>query len=105
MSRPVSPFITFCYAKRDEVKAANPNAEFGEIARILSSLWKEKTAYVEPRRVQLVASVNEPGLRRSSRLRNKNLGLDFWGLRVKVDAPAPTGAPASEPELRRSSRL
>jgi hypothetical protein len=85
----VSPFIAFCKANRDEVKAANPNANFGDIAKILTSLWKEmieseKVAYVEPRRVQVVATApaSEPELRRSARLRNKRLGLNFWGCKI-----------------------
>lgn len=80
-----NPFIKFCQEKREEVKAANPNANFGDIGMILASLWKEmnqieKTTRVEPRR-----QVTEPdsGLRRSARLRNKRLGLNFWGLKLK----------------------
>lgn len=86
MSRPVSPFIAFCHANREEVKAANPKANFGDIAQILTTLWKEKVAYVEPRSVQVVAPApapaNEPELRRSARLRNKRIGLNFWGCKI-----------------------
>ena len=81
-----NPFIKFCHEKRDEVKAANPNANPGDVARILSSLWKETKqietpVYVEPHTTR--SSSPEAGLRRSSRLRNKRLGLDFWGLKLK----------------------
>jgi hypothetical protein len=91
MSRPISPFIAFCKANRDEVKAANPNANFGDIAKILTTLWKEKCAYVEPRHDYVLrerapasapAPANEPELRRSARLRNKRLGLNFWGCKI-----------------------
>jgi hypothetical protein len=80
-----SPFIAFCNAKRAEVKAANPNANFGDIARLLSVAWKElnetkKSAYKAPHKNN--ESESEPGLRRSSRLRNKRLGLNFWGTKI-----------------------
>ena len=83
-----SHFIKFCYEKRDEVKAANPKATIEDIARILSSLWKEmnqidRTVYVEPSRASTRLSPPDTGLLRSSRLRNKRLGLDFWGLKLK----------------------
>jgi hypothetical protein len=89
-TRPVSPFIAFCNSRRDEVKAANPNAEFGKIGMLLSTLWKnmsqsEKDAYAQPRKAPepVPAPVqNEPELRRSSRVRNKNLGLNFWGNKI-----------------------
>jgi hypothetical protein len=87
-TRAVSPFIAFCKSKRDEVKAANPKAEFGKIGMLLSTLWKsmsqsEKDAYAEPRcRQQNFVAANEPELRRSSRLRNKRLGLNFWGCKI-----------------------
>ena len=88
----MSPFIAFCCAKRDEVKAANPDASFGDMGRLLAALWKEqnenkKALYTEPRthttRECVVATSNEPGLRRSARLRNKRNGLNFWGLKEK----------------------
>ena len=89
MSRPVPPFIAFCHANRAEVKAANPKANFGDIALILTSLWKEmneskKAEYVHPRPVQVVAPApaTEPEVRRSARLRNKRLGLNFWGCKI-----------------------
>jgi hypothetical protein len=82
-----SPFIKFCQEKRDEVKAANPNAKFGDIGKILASIWKEmnqieRTTRVEPRS-QVTESESDSGLRRSARLRNKRLGLNFWGLKLK----------------------
>jgi len=51
--RPISPFIAFCHAHRDRVKAAKPNAAFGETGRVLTQLWKElseseKAAYRNP---------------------------------------------------------
>jgi hypothetical protein len=87
-TRAVSPFIVFCNSRRDEVKAANPNAAVGDIARLLAELWKntqrsEKEAYEKPRKApEPVPAQNEPELRRSSRLRNKNLGLNFWGNKI-----------------------
>ena len=45
---PVSPFIAFCHANRDAVKAANPNAEFGEMGKILAVMWKEMKRSEEP---------------------------------------------------------
>ena len=83
--RAVSPFIAFCKAKRDEVKAANPTAKFGDMSKLLSALWKElseneKMAYVNSHQtVDKNNKDNEPELRRSARLRNKRLGLNFWG--------------------------
>jgi hypothetical protein len=46
----MSPFIAFCFAKRDHVIAANPTIEFGEKAKLLALMWKslsesEKAAY------------------------------------------------------------
>jgi len=94
-TRSTSPFIVFCKENRDAVKAANPTASFGDTAKLLSNIWKdmkrsEQEAYSESRNVNLGESrtqVNVPTsdqpLRRSSRLRNKRLGLDFWGLKLK----------------------
>jgi len=69
---------------RDEVKAANPTAEFGEMGRLLRARWNnmnetEKASYAVGRESEPC----ESGLRRSSRLRNKRLGLNFWGLKLK----------------------
>jgi hypothetical protein len=80
----VSPFIEFCKANREEVKAANPTANFGDMGRLLKVRWDElneakKSAY----QVKKPDTSDEPGLRRSSRLRNQRLGLDFWGLKLK----------------------
>jgi hypothetical protein len=80
----VSPFIEFCKANREEVKAANPTANFGDMGRLLKVRWDElnetkKSAY----QVKKPDTADEPGLRRSSRLRNQRLGLDFWGLKQK----------------------
>jgi len=87
--RTVSPFIAFCEAKRDEVKAANPTAAFGDTARILSTLWKEmseseKAVYADPRPLlqRDPESTSEPVLRRSSRLRNKARGVNFFGVKI-----------------------
>lgn len=83
-----SPFIEFCFANRDAVKAANPKAGFGEIGKLLSALWfeqktAEKTVYSEPRNtVHFQVAESEPELRRSARLRNKRLGVDFWGRKL-----------------------
>jgi hypothetical protein len=100
----VSPFIVFCNEHRDEIKAANPNVQFGEIGRLLAIRWKEmsdreRMAYVVPYSARLANGIppretrhapaptpattpSEPEMRRSSRLRNKRLGLDFWGLKI-----------------------
>jgi hypothetical protein len=83
-----SPFIEFCYANRDAVKAENPTAEFGEIGKLLSARWieqknAEKAVYSEPRNtVRFQVAEQEPELRRSSRLRNKRLGRDFSGRKL-----------------------
>ena len=83
-----SPFIEFCYANRDAIKAENPTAKFGEIGKLLSARWielksAEKAICSEPHNTTSFAVVeNEPELRRSSRLRNKRLGRDFWGLKL-----------------------
>ena len=87
-TRPVNPFIAFCNAKRDEVRAANPTAAFGDMGKLFATLWKsmsqnEKDAYAEPRcSQQNVVAASEPELRRSSRLRNKRLDLNFWGCKI-----------------------
>ena len=86
MPRAVSPFIAFCYANRDDVKAANPKANFGDIARILMNLWKEmnneERVPTHDYSLRERAPKNEPELRRSARLRNKRLGLNFWGCKI-----------------------
>jgi hypothetical protein len=91
-----SPFIAFCRAKRSEVKAANPNAEFGQMGRLLRYHWNqlnesEKASYALPRKghqsnrpVNIPFSStpqNDTELRRSSRLKNKRLGVNFWGIK------------------------
>lgn len=50
--RAPSAYIVFCTAKRTEVKDANPEATFGELGRLLGSLWsqmdeKAKAPYVK----------------------------------------------------------
>lgn len=37
--RTPSPYIVFCSEKRPELKAANPNASFGELGKMLGQLW------------------------------------------------------------------
>lgn len=39
VKRASSPYIIFCTEKRPEVKAANPDASFGELGKILGQLW------------------------------------------------------------------
>jgi hypothetical protein len=78
--RPVCPFITLCRAKRDQVKAENPNAAFGDIGRLLYALWKdlsdsERAAYRSDGGRDVVVDGAVSGLRRSNRLRNKLLGV------------------------------
>ena len=88
-NRAVSPFIAFCKAKRDDIKDANPTAELGDMGRLLSAAWKdlsenEKALYAVNHKNYIVESSHcELGLRRSARLRNKRLGLNFWGLKLK----------------------
>jgi hypothetical protein len=54
---PVSPFIAFCHANRDAVKAANPTAEFGEMGKILADMWKETKRSEEPSQPKTKAPV------------------------------------------------
>ena len=89
-------YLAFCVANREEVKAANPSAEVGDMGRLLRTRCNmlsesEKAMYDKPR-VEIQMDLNneptqdnEPNqvLRRSSRLRNKRLGLNFWGLKEK----------------------
>ena len=89
-----SPFILFCHANRENVRAANPAATFGDMGRLLCGLWKElteseKAVYNDPLRAiknelreRVSAPANDPGLRRSARLRNKRIGLNFWGCKI-----------------------
>lgn len=92
----MSGYIAFCIANREEVKAANPSAEFGDMGRLLRTRWNglsesEKAMYDKPRvTIQMdlthePTQDNEPNqvLRRSSRLRNKRLGVNFWGIKEK----------------------
>jgi hypothetical protein len=37
--RAPSPYIIFCSEKRAEVKAANPDATFGEMGKMLGQMW------------------------------------------------------------------
>lgn len=37
--RAPSPYILFCSEKRKELKAANPNATFGEMGKMLGQMW------------------------------------------------------------------
>lgn len=83
----MTPFIAFCYAKRAEVRDANPMAGLGDMSRLLSARWKElseseKSAYAVPRHDGHLLPQEGSGIRRSSRLRNKRLGLNFWGLKL-----------------------
>jgi hypothetical protein len=81
-----SPYISFCNAKRHEVKAANPNAAFGDIAKLLRNIWNElsesEKASYNHKNNEDVNGQPEPVVRRSNRLRNKRLGLNFWGIKL-----------------------
>jgi hypothetical protein len=49
--RAPSPYILFTLAKREEIKAKNPEATFGEVAKLLGAAWKtigekEKAVFV-----------------------------------------------------------
>ncbi len=37
--RTPSPYIIFCQEKRPELKAAHPNATFGEMGKMLGQMW------------------------------------------------------------------
>jgi hypothetical protein len=37
--RPPSPYIIFCTETRNELKAKNPEASFGELGRLLGQIW------------------------------------------------------------------
>jgi hypothetical protein len=37
--RAPSPYIIFCTEKRPQVKAENPDATFGQLGKILGSMW------------------------------------------------------------------
>mmetsp|Transcript_30468 Transcript_30468/g.33255 ORF Transcript_30468/g.33255 Transcript_30468/m.33255 type:complete len:85 (-) Transcript_30468:307-561(-) len=48
--RAPSPYIIFCSEKRPELRAAHPNATFGEMGKMLGQMWaqmdeKAKAAY------------------------------------------------------------
>lgn len=87
--RQQSPFIAFCYAKRDEIKATNPSSDVGDIGKILSNVWKDMS---DSEKAVYSCSLNgcnnnkdknnqqELGLRRSSRLRNKLRKVNFFGV-------------------------
>jgi hypothetical protein len=86
MTRGCSPYIAFCNAKRDEVRANNPTIAFGDTGRILWSLWKnmsesEKAVYVNLRSQPTLQNYHGP--RRSNRLKNKHCGVDFFGCKLK----------------------
>ena len=88
VQRTVSPFIAFCNANRDEIKSAHPNAQPGYVAMLLTNRWKEmnesaRVSYAKPPLVDIQQTQDEPVLRRSARLRNKRLGLNFWGFKLK----------------------
>jgi hypothetical protein len=92
-----SAYIAFCKENREAVKAANPNAKFGDMGRLFLARWNEMSAeersvYTNPKSntqgndesLHVETEIpSEVGLRRSSRLRNKSMGLDFWGLKIK----------------------
>lgn len=82
----MSAYIAFCTANRDAFKASNPRAELGDMGRLLRAHWnglseREKAIYAEPGIKISFTNEREQDLRRSSRLRNKRLGLDFWGIK------------------------
>lgn len=87
-NRTVSPFIAFCKAKRYDIAAANPTAELGDVGRLLSAAWKElseseKAVYaVNHKNYAVATSQCEHGLRRSNRLRNKRIGVNFFGIKL-----------------------
>jgi hypothetical protein len=89
----LSAYIAFCEANRDDVKAI-PRIKSGDIDPFLKSMWKhmeesERAVYRNPNRIRSSTlkirsstPTNELGLRRSGRLRNKRLGLNFWGVKL-----------------------
>jgi hypothetical protein len=84
----VSPFIAFCKANSVELRTANPTAKIGDIGGLMWDRWSklsevEKAVYRPAIRSRESVPPSEPTLRHSARLRNKQLGLDFWGLKKK----------------------
>ena len=39
--RAPSPYIIFCTEKRPELRAAHPNATFGEMGKMLGQMWAQ----------------------------------------------------------------
>ncbi len=39
--RTPSPYIIFCTEKRPELRAAHPNASFGEMGKMLGQMWAQ----------------------------------------------------------------
>ena len=39
--RAPSPYIIFCSEKRPELRAAHPNATFGEMGKMLGQMWAQ----------------------------------------------------------------
>ena len=82
-----SSFVEFCRSHREEVRAANPSATFKDMGKILLARWNElnqskKTAPATAPAHVIAPEENNAELRRSSRLRNKRLGLNFWGCKI-----------------------
>lgn len=43
-AEPLSPYIIFCSRNREKVKAANPEATFGELGKLLGHMWSNLDA-------------------------------------------------------------
>ena len=90
----MTPFSVFFRENHAKFAADNPEESFACIVRLARNSWEdmkrsEQEAYSESRnvnlgeiRTQVNVPTSEQPLRRSSRLRNKRLGLDFWGLKL-----------------------
>jgi hypothetical protein len=76
-----SAYIAFCKENRDEVKAVNPAAAFGDMGRLLRDRWNNMSESEKETYASMKNNSSDAGLRRSSRLRNKRLGVNFWGIK------------------------
>ncbi|KAJ7279054.1 high mobility group box domain-containing protein, partial [Mycena rebaudengoi] len=38
---PLSPYLFFCNDWRESIQAENPDADFGEVGKLLGAKWKE----------------------------------------------------------------
>jgi hypothetical protein len=70
--RALTPYIIFSQAKREEIKQENPEATFGEVAKLLGAAWKElgdagKAEWVEAAATAAAASGDVEGGKKKRR--------------------------------------